>query len=91
MVGSGRPGASPIYSGLPVAVAATSPAALTTSVAIYVATTVARSVASLPTNSRGHAGVAIVASGPAELRVATGKLLEAGPVEVVGTLLERAC
>lgn len=84
MVGSGRAGASPIYSGLPVAVVATTPAALTSSVAIYVTSTVARAVASLPINSRGHTGVAIVASGPAELRVATGKLLEAGPVEVVG-------
>ena len=73
MVGSGRAGASPIYS-----------------VAIYETSTVARAVASLPINNRGHTGVAIVASGPTELRVATGKLLEAGPVVVVGAFLVHA-
>ena len=87
MAGSGRPVASPGTSGPPVAVASTPPVAHATSVTTSVATSVALLIASLPTDSRSHASVAIVAPGPAELLVAAGELLEAGPVEVAGALL----
>ena len=91
MAGSGRPVASPGTSGSPVAVASTPPVAHAIPVTASAATPVALLIASMPTDSRSHASEAIVAPGPAELRVAASELLEAGPVEVVGTLLERAC